>query len=100
MIPPILEILFHIVAVIGCIALIIGIIALVYYICKVVYLDIKGAEEYKEYFRNLYKSKYEEDIDKAKKDYDYSLKCRSEEYFRKFYEEDKKKRLEENQNGN
>jgi hypothetical protein len=76
MISSIITISLDIAAVIGCIAFIIGMIALIYIICKAIYLDIKGAEGYKDYFRNLYESKYEEDIDKAKKDYEYAKETR------------------------
>lgn len=96
-----LEKLYILVGIIFGIGMILGIIALIYYLIKTVYLDIKGAKDYKEYFRNLYDDECEQKIKKAKDEYDRSLKSKSEEYFRKFYEEDKKKRLEEeNQNGN
>lgn len=97
----ILEKLYIIVGIVIGIALILGIFAIVYYIIKTVYLDIKDAKHYKEYFRNIYDDICEQKIKKVKDEYDRSLKSKSEEYFRKFYEEDKKKRLEEeNQNGN
>lgn len=95
-----LEKLYVIVGIILGIALILCIIAGIYYLIKIVYLDIKAAEDYREYFRKIFKEKYEDDIKKVKDEYERSLKSKSEEYFRKFYEEDKKKRLEENQNGN
>lgn len=96
----VLEKLYIIVGIIVGIALIIGIFAIVYYIIRTVYLDIKEAENWNEHYRNLYKEKYEADIKRVKDDYERSLRQKSEEYFRKFYEEDKKKKAEENQNGN
>ena len=97
----VLEKFYIIVGIIIGIAIILGIIALIYYLIKTVYLDIKGAKHYEEYFRNKYDAICEQKLNKAKDEYDRSLKLKSEEYFRKFYEEDKKKRLEkENQNGN
>jgi hypothetical protein len=73
----IITISLDIAAVFGCIDFIIGMIALIYIICKAIYLDIKGAEGYKDYFRNLYESKYEEDIDKVKKDSSYAKRNRN-----------------------
>lgn len=96
----VLEKLYIIVGIILGIALIIGTFVIVYYIIRLVYLDIKEAENWNEHYRNLYKEKYEADIKRAKDDYERLLRQKSEEYFRKFYEEDKKKKAEENQNGN
>ena len=96
----ILEKLYIVVGIVIGIGLILGAIALIYYLIKKVYLDIKEAEDWNERYRNLYKEKYEADVKKAKDDYERSLRLKSEEYFRKFYEEDKKKKAEENQNGN
>lgn len=96
----VLEKLYITVGIILGIALIIGIFALVYYIIKTVYLDVKESKDWNERYRNLYEEKYEAGIKRAKDDYERSLRLKSEEYFRKFYEEDKKKKAEENQNGN
>lgn len=96
----VLEKLYIIVGIILGIGLILCIITGIYYLIKTVYLDIKTAEDYREYFRKFFKEKYEDDIKKVKDEYDRSLRSKSEEWFRKFYEEDKKKRLEANQNGN
>lgn len=97
----ILEITFYIVGIFVGIALIVGAQWIIYFLIKYVYLDIKEAKNYGEYYKKLYQSKYESEIEVVRNDYERLLKSRSEEYFRKFYEEDKKKRLEEeNQNGN
>lgn len=96
----ILEKLYIIVGIVIGIGLILGVVTLIYYLIKTVYLDIKEAEDWNERYRNLYKEKCEADAKRAKDDYERLLRLKSEEYFRKFYEEDKKKKVEENQNGN
>lgn len=82
------------------IALIIGILSLIYYVVKRVYLDIKDCNSYHSYWKKYFEEKYNDSIEKAKNEYELQLRSKSEEFFRQFYEEEMKKKREENQNGN
>ena len=87
-----LKYLYYSVGIFVGIALILGILVLLYYLFKGVYLDIKEAEEYKDYYYNFFQKKYERECDKNKKDYEAQLAIKSKEYFKEFYDEAMKKK--------
>lgn len=91
-----LKYLYYCVGIFVGIALIMGILVLLYYLFKVVYLDIKGAEEYKDYYYKYFQKLYERECDKNKKDYETQLTIKSKEYFKEFYDEEMKKKEDQN----
>lgn len=95
-----LETVYIIVGFILGIALIIGIFYFIYYIVKRIYLDIKDCNTYRDYWKKYFEEKYNDSIEKAKNEYELQLRSKSEGCFIHFYEEEMKKKREENQNGN
>ena len=87
--------LLDISAIFGLIGLMIIGLALVYFILRTLFLDIKGVEDFREYFRNKFESKYDEECKRLNKWYEYQLSEKSKEYFKQFYEEEMAKKKKE-----
>ena len=92
----IISCLLDISAIFGLIALMIAGLALLYFIIKYVFLDIKGAEDYREYYDDYYSSRYDDEVKRLNQWYENQLREKSKEYFKQFYNEEMAKKKEEN----
>lgn len=87
--------LLDISAIFGLIVLMIAGLAVLYFIVRTVFLDIKGAEEFREYYSNKFESKYNEECKRLNEWYEHQLSEKSKEYFKQFYKEEMAKKKEE-----
>ena len=95
----VISFLLDISVIFGFIALMIAGLALLYFIIKYVFLDIKGAEDYRDYYKNYYSSQYNDEIKRLNQWHENQLREKSKEYFKQFYDDEMAKKKED-QNGN
>lgn len=91
--------LLDVFAILGLIGGCITVLVLLYFTIKFIFLDIKQAENYKEYYQNYYSSKYDDESKRLERWYENQLKEKSKEYFKQFYDDEMAKKKEE-KNGN